>query len=94
MDLDGKPIRRPPIINSICEEIDDLVVLSSTGYWPLLFFLDNTIATLKMIKDDDEDVNIDAALDIVVKLIRNECSLLRDGSTKVIHSTPKFPKSF
>ena len=36
---------------------------------------DNNIATLKMIKDDDEDDNLETALDVVATHIKKECSM-------------------
>jgi hypothetical protein len=73
-ELGGKPIRRSTLINSICEQDDNLIVLSSPGYRSLIFFRDNTVATLKMTKDDGEDDNLEAALDVVAKQIKKECS--------------------
>ena len=73
-ELGGKPIRRSTLFSSICEQDEDLVVLSSPGYRSLIFFCDNTVATLKMTKDDKEDDNLEAALDVVAKRIKKECS--------------------
>lgn len=71
----GRPMRRSTLINSVCEKVEDLVVLSAPGYRSVVFFRDNTIATLKIIKDDyDENDNLGAALDLVSKCIRKECS--------------------
>ncbi|KAG0715252.1 Protein tweety [Chionoecetes opilio] len=39
-----------------------------------IIFRDNTIATLNMIKDEDEDDNLEAALDLIAKRVRKECS--------------------
>ena len=47
-------MRRSTIINLICENVEHLVVLSARGYRSVVF-RDSTIATLKMIKDDDGD---------------------------------------
>ena len=73
-ELGGKPIKRSTLFSSICEKDEDLVVLSSPGYRSLIFFCDNTVATLKMTKDDKEDDNLEAALDVVAKRIKKECS--------------------
>lgn len=73
LDLGGKQIRRSTLVSSISDEIKDLVVLSSPGYRSLIFFSDNTTATLKMTKDDDED-NLEAALNVVAKHIKKESS--------------------
>ena len=58
----------------ITEKVDDLVVLSAPGYQSILFFSDNIHATLKMNKDEDEDDILKAALNVVAKNIRKECS--------------------
>ena len=38
------------------------------------FFRDNNVATLEMTKDDEEDDNLEAALDVVAKRVKRECS--------------------
>ena len=63
------------LINLICENVEDLVVLSARGYQSIVF-RDSTIATLKMIKDDDEDNNMETALDVVATHIKKECSMV------------------
>ncbi len=73
-ELGGKPIRCSTLISSICEQDEDLIVLSSPGYRSLIFFRDNTVTTLKMTKDDEEDDNLEAALNLVAKQIKKECS--------------------
>ena len=72
-EFGGKPMRRSVLISSICELIEDLVVLSARGYRSVVFFRDNTIATMKMVRDDDEDDNLEAALNVVAKHIKKEC---------------------
>jgi len=54
--LGGKRMWRSTIINLIYENVENLVVLSAHGYRPVVF-RDSTIATLKMIKDEDENDN-------------------------------------
>ena len=87
MELGGMPMRQSTLINSICEMLEDLVVLSSPGYRSIVFFRDSALATLKMIKDNNEEDNLDAALNVVVKHIRKECSDMeyqrRTYSTKI-----------
>ena len=75
MELVGKRMRRSTIINLICENVEDLVVLSARGY------RDSSLprqygATLNMIKDDDEDDNLGTALDVVATYIKKECSMM------------------
>ena len=80
-------MRQSTLINSTCEMSEDLVVLSSPGYRSIFFFRDNALATLKMIKDNDEEGNLEAALNVVAKHIRKECSDMeyqrRTYSTKI-----------
>ena len=87
MELGGMPMRRSTLINSICEMLEDLILLSSPGYRSIVFFRDNALATLKMIKDNDEEDNLDAALNVVAKHIRKECANMeyqrRTYSTKI-----------
>ena len=68
-------MRRSTIINLICENVEDLVVLSAHGYRSVVF-RDSTIATLKMIKDYDKDDNRETALDVVATHIKKECSMM------------------
>ena len=49
---------------------DDLVILSAPGYRKVVMFHDNARATLKVTKDDEEEGNIDAALNVIVKAIK------------------------
>ena len=74
IELGGKQMRRSTLINSLCEMLDDLVVLSAPGYRSVIFFRDNTTATLKMIKDEGEEDNLEAALHLVAKQIKKECT--------------------
>ena len=76
MELVGKRMRRSTIINLICENVEDMVVLSARGYrnssLPRQYG-----ATLKMIKDDDEVDNLETtALDVVATYIKKECSMM------------------
>ena len=88
MELDGKRMRRSTIINLICENVEDLVVLSAHGYRSVVF-RDSTIATLKIIKDDDEDDNLETALDVVATHIKKEYSMI-DYKHQTYHThTPK-----
>ena len=50
-------------------------MLSARGYrW--VVFRDSIIATLKMIKEDDKDDNLETALDVVATHIKKECSMM------------------
>ena len=75
MVLGGKRMRRSTLINLICENVEDLVVLSARGYCSVVF-RDSTIATLKMIKDEDDSDNLEAALDVVATHTKKECSMM------------------
>ena len=74
VELGGSSMRRSVLITALCEELEDLVVLSAPGYRSVIFFKDNATATLKIIKDDDDVDNLDAALDVVAKRIRHDIS--------------------
>ena len=76
VELGGMCMRRSTLINLICENVDDLVVLSARGYRSVVVFRDSAIATLKMTKDDDEDDNLEAALHVVTTHIKKECSTM------------------
>ena len=75
MELGGKRMRRSTIINLLCENVEDLVVLSARDYRSVVF-RDSTIAILKIIKDDDKDDNLETALDVVATHIKKECSMM------------------
>ena len=83
IELGGKQMRRSTLINSLCEMLDDLVVLCAPGYRSVIFFRDNTTATLKMIKDEGEEDNLEASLHLVAKQIKTEC-------TKIEYQHQKF----
>ena len=72
MDLGGKQMRRSTLINFICENVEDLVVLRARGYRSVILFRDRIIATLKMLKDDDDDDNLEATLGVVATRIEKE----------------------
>ena len=63
-DLSQSPMK---LINFICDNVEDLVVVSAHGYRSEVFFCDISIATLKTITDRNKDVNQEAALDVVTK---------------------------
>ena len=76
MELGGMLMRQSTLTNSICEMLEYLVVLSSPGYQSIVFFRDSALSTLKIIKDNDEEDNLDAALNVAAKHIRKECSAM------------------
>lgn len=80
VELGGSPMRRSTLIKFVQEMLQDLIVLSAPGYRSIIFFKDNTNATLKMIKDEEEDDNTEAALDLIAKLINKECSVIEYNS--------------
>ena len=75
VELGGKRLRRSTTINLICENVEGLVVLSTRGYRSIVS-RDSTIATLKMIRDDYEDDNLETALDVIATHTKNECSMM------------------
>ena len=48
----------------------DLVILSAPGYRKVVMYHDSARATFKVTKDDEEEGNIDAALNVIVKAIK------------------------
>ena len=62
--------------NLICENVENLLVLSERGNRSVVFFRDSNIVTLNIIKDDYADDNLEAALDVVTTHIKKECSLM------------------
>ena len=89
IELGGKQMRRSTLINSLCEMLDDLVVLSAPGYRSVIFFRDNTTATLKMIKDEGEEDNLEAALHLVAKQIKKR---VQKSSISIRSTVPKYPR--
>ena len=89
IELGSKQMRRSTLINSLCEMLDDLVVLSAPGYWSVIFFRDNTTATLKMIKDEGEEDNLEAALHLVAKQIKKS---VQKSSISIRSTVPKYPR--
>ena len=79
IELGGKQMRRSTLINSLCE----MVVLSAPGYRSVIFFRDNTTATLKMIKDEGEEDNLEAALHLIAKQIKKRVYKNRVSASEV-----------
>ena len=50
MELGEKQMRRSTIINLICKNVENLVVLSEQGNRSVIFFRDSNIVTLNIIK--------------------------------------------
>ena len=72
IDLGVNQMRQSTLINVFGENVEDLVVLLARGYRSVVLFRESTIANLKMLKDDDEDNNLEAALDVVATHIKKE----------------------
>ena len=70
VDLGGKQMRRSTLISFICRNVEDLVVLSPRLHRSAVFFRGNTIITLTMLKNDDEEENLEAVLDVVATHIK------------------------
>jgi len=71
-ELVGSCMKRSDLLRMLSLHADDLVILSAPGYRKVVMFHDNAKATLKVTKDDDEEDNIDAALNVIVKAIKAE----------------------
>ena len=71
-ELVGSCMKRSNLLRMLSLHADDLVILSVPGYRKVVMFHDNARATLKVTKDNDQEDNIDAALNIIVKAIKAE----------------------
>ena len=71
-ELVGSCMMRSDLLRMLSLHADDLVILSAPGYRKVGMFHDNARATLKVTKDDEEEGNIDAALNVIVKAIKAE----------------------
>ena len=69
VELHGKQVSRSTLHNSVFENVEGLVVLPARDLRSVVFFRDTTIAALKMLKDDDD--NLEAALDVVATTSTN-----------------------
>jgi len=65
----GKQMSRSIIINLICKNVENLVVLSERGNRSIIFRDSNSV-TLNIIKDDYADDNLEAGLDVVTTHIK------------------------
>ena len=61
MGLGGEQMRRSTIINLICKNVKNLVVLPEGGSRSVVFFRDSNIVTLNIIKDDYANDSLEAA---------------------------------
>ena len=52
--------------------VDDIFIMSAPGYCKVARFRDNARATLKVKRDDAEEDDIDDALDMIAKVIKDE----------------------
>ena len=71
-ELVGSCMKRGDLLRLLFLNADVLVILSAPGYHKVVMFHDNARATLKVTKDEDEEDNIDAALNVIVKAIKAE----------------------
>ena len=63
-------MRRATLLNQLCDRLQDLVILSATGYRSIIFFRENPNVTLRLIKDEEEEDSLEAAIDVVARNIR------------------------
>ena len=52
--------------------VDDIFIISASVYRKVVWFRDNVRATLKVKRDDAEEVDIDDALDMIARVIKAE----------------------
>ena len=71
-ELVGSCMKRSDLLRMLSLHADDLVILSAPGYRKVVMFHDNARATLKVTKSDEEEGNIDAALNVIVQAIKAE----------------------
>ena len=71
-ELVGSCIKRSELLRMLSRHADDLVILSAPGCRKVVMFHDNARSTLKVTKDDGEEDNIGAALNVIVKAIKAE----------------------
>ena len=76
MELGGKQMRPSTVINLICKNVENLVLLSERGNRSVVFFRDSNIVTLNIIKDDYTNDNLEAVLDVVTTHNKKECSVM------------------
>ena len=65
-------MRRSTAIHLICENVQHFVVLSERSNRSAVFYRDSNVATVKMMEDDDDGHNLEAALDVVATHIKKE----------------------
>ena len=71
-ELVGSCMKRGDLLRLLSLNVDDLVILSASGYRKVVMFHDNAGATLRVTKDEDEEDNIKVALNVIVKAIKAE----------------------
>ena len=65
-------MKRSDLLRMLSLHAYDLVIMSAPRPRKVVMFHDNARATLKVTKDDDEEDNIDAALNVIVKATKAE----------------------
>ena len=71
-ELVGSCMKRGGFLRLLSLNADDLVILSAFGYCKVVMVHDNARATPRVTKDEDEEDNIDAALNVIVKATKAE----------------------
>ena len=74
-ELGGKPMRRSALLKLVSEKLENLVVFSAPGYRSIALFASYPAASFKLTKDEEED-NIDRAIEVLAREIKKECSNL------------------
>ena len=60
----------------LSQNAKDLIILSAQGYQKTVMFQDNARATLKIMRDEEEEDDIDTTLNIIAKTIKDEVVVL------------------
>jgi hypothetical protein len=59
-DLVDCPIRRTTLFDLVSKKLDNLVVFPAPGYRSIALFASNSSATLKLLKDEEEEDSLDS----------------------------------
>ena len=70
IELGGKQMTRPALINLICDNVDDLVEFSACGCQSVVLLCDSNVVILTMIKAANYDGNLGEAVDVVATYMK------------------------
>ena len=79
-------MKRGDFLRLLSLNVDDLFILSASGYRKVVMFHDNAGATLRVTKDEDEEDNIEVALNVIVKAIKAEVVAIEYELEEYLHT--------